>query len=104
MDDLVERNKEKLRAFNQSYNKSTTFDVDYAELEAKAAKTAEFALKPHESTHNDSEATTGSSLRDYIDLMNKHRKLDPNRAFKKHKAEKSEFKFTIEEIIDSLTT
>ncbi len=104
MDDLVERNREKLRAFNQSYGKSAILKADYAELEAKCAETAEFTVEPHENVQIDSEASTSGSLQNYIDLMNKHRKLDPNRAFRERKAEKNEFKFTVDEIIDSLTT
>lgn len=97
------RNDFKRWTFARMYSKETTFDVDYAELEAKAAKTAELTVKPVENVQNDSEATTGSSLRDYINLLNKHRKLDPNQAFKEHKAEKRG-EMSLEDIINTLDT
>ncbi len=91
-----ERSGDKLRSFARTYGKSVESDVDYAELEAKVAETLIFPINPVENTQNDPKP----SLQEYIDLLNKGRKIDPNSAFKERKRRKAIL--TIDDVISSL--
>lgn len=104
-----ERNEDKRRSFAQMYGESAILKADYAELEAKCAETAEFTVKQTINVQSDHKAASSQSLQEYLEL--KHRtyellddskrkgKIDPNQAFKEHKAGKSGFKLTIEDIL-----
>ena len=94
------RNDFRRRSFARMYNKSATFEADYAESEAKLAKMLKLAAKPGESTYNDSDATSSQSMRDFIGLLRKVGKIDPNQAFIEHKNKSKEL--SIEDVIDSL--